>query len=370
MTFKFFNNLVIIILFANPILSQDYLMPKLTNPIEDATSIYTNFNDIKNWKEFQVNLSKHLLEIIENAGLLFGISTIGNYGSEYNFRKRLALILLQNPKDYALFPFSDRWFRWQTSLNLLDKKIEWNVFRENAESPLEFQKRLKEIDVQINYIILGTVIDAKKDSEDKSYNMIYHTWAGLWHRKNQLMEYFNEKIKLGIFENHGLKTDLINDIGLFRFLPVDLSWHDPQAISPNNARIRINPKQQFSSFQIVAISQDKQHLNYSVFLLANTNKSEGFLADILNNSNNILELGKNLIKALTINKEKFNSDDLNAIKLWIYGLARQLKIEFSAFDTPILEDKINDFYQLALQLQNLKLFVLLLESNKQKLLDK
>lgn len=351
-----FNKFLYILLFFTLDLksSNNINSLKSNNPIQDASS-QIFFENIKDWKEFQVNLTPDALQLGSNTTLLFGIPLMGHYNADYNYLKRLALISI-NPIIDERFPVGDKWYRLMLA-NILDtwpkeKKITWEMFGDSPKYSSQLTDRIKKMDVKLNFIILGTVIDPKNDSPDKSYNLIFHPWVGLWHKKGNLMEFFNEDIQVGIFDENGLRYP-IADIARYGWEPINVIWHAPASISPNNARVPINTTFEFSRFASVAISDDKQYMSMSFFLLANTIKGENFLVNIIHKSNNILQLGQNLRKAISENKEKFSKQSLESISGWLNALSALLPINMDFIPEVPLKDQISNLYNLNIQLRNL-----------------
>ena len=277
-----------------------------TDLTNDVSSYGNIFKDIPEWNGFQLNFSGQPIELgkipntkTKEPALLIGFPIIGHYrGEGYDFFKRLALIQF-DPK---------------TVIENIPQSIEQELLIQLKVGSAELRKKLESIDIRFNAIALGEIQEPQFDSPDKSYNVVFHFWGGLWHKlPENIVDFYSDTFNVGIFEPYGVRPKYIkfNTIG-----PIEVNWHAPEHISPDNARLFIEPNHHFVSFWALAVAQDKKHISITYFLIAYTSEAEKQLAKALFNAKNLVELKKN-IDTIENQKVKFTDSDIQSLHNWV-----------------------------------------------------
>lgn len=296
--------LLIIILIMHISAHSKAALPEKQPLVNDESSMIGI--ELPNWTGFQISFSNQPIELglipnkKENSALLIGFPILGHYrGEGYNLRKRLALIQF-DPRDL---------------LRNLPEKAEDALIKLLNTDKQHFPKVLNALDIRFNALITGTVQEPAYNSPDNSYNLVYHFWGGLWHKNAQnVVAFYNDNFYMGIFNAHGVKA---KDVGFESFTQLLVSWHSPEHMSPDNARIIVEKNYAFSSFWAIAVSSDKKHISVTLFLLANTTDSENFIVRALHESKNLFELKTKIDLLFSQTKHNFSAVDQQIVKNWI-----------------------------------------------------
>lgn len=293
-------------------------------------------NRPNSWNEFFISFDSHIKYKILRAGIekpllertdsnmLMRLPFISPYGflpqsNSIYFKERLALIILTPDILAKMIP-------------ALVKTTISNKFNIDSDDLIS---KLKNIKTSLNAVILGNYLKygptiIATNPTDAIFNLRYHYWAALSHNLKQAQDLddpykvfmskldFNDPIDMGLFIPDGISyvaENQSNSMAFDQLKTQNVYWHN--ALSPNNARFKIDMNRNLSSFWAIAISPNKEHINITYFLIANSQAMKSLLADILSNANNIEQL-KLAIAQLASNKPDWlSSKDLETLKMWI-----------------------------------------------------
>jgi len=212
----------------------------------DETTFTMIYTEKSQWTFFPNRKKLDLSVHNQSAPLFDKIPAIGHYLSEgYNFRNRLVTIECQ-PQD----------------LSKIGPKSLLSITKTN---PVSF------------YItITGTVRDTNKDSNDQTYNILFHGFRAPDFSPNASVfgSKENENILMGAFNENG-----VEDIKKSASMPFNkaekrsVHYHDFH-FSPNNARIKLSKNRNISTFWTLAISPKNNRTAVTYHLLLNNKKTE------------------------------------------------------------------------------------------------
>jgi len=203
-----------------------------------------------------------------------GFPLIGHYAEIYQMHSRLALIELDQHRITQVLP--------SVAQNKLAGLLGINIS--------ELQDNLNKKNSAFNTIICGGY-EINSNASFAYDNLVYHAWRGAKHlvpvSHGATINYFNENIYIGIFGAQGVSvTDLkIND-----FVSINVNWHDPSAISPDNAHVVFDKNQDFISFWAIAVSMDKNDISITLFLIAQSPLAQDLIMEILKKSRTIRDV--------------------------------------------------------------------------------
>lgn len=118
------------------------------------------------------------------------------------------------------------------------------------------------------------------DTEPKTYNLVFHEWAGTW----QPQKLFNIMMPMGIFAAQGVQPADSSSISFNQISPQQVWVHnggESTSNSPNNARFLVPPGHNISSFWSVAISPNQKNAVVTFHILANTNIAKNYIENAL-----------------------------------------------------------------------------------------
>jgi hypothetical protein len=258
----------------------------------------------------------------KTGGMLMRLPYISPYGympPSPLFKEGLALILLTPEMLDKIIPSISR--------TAISQKL-------NINKPNEFILELKKRNTFVNAVILGDRVKSGGKIENGPangiYNMRYHSWVALSQNYTQAraphdpnvfhmfkIPDFNIPIDMGFFSPRGvmhLAENPANTISLNQLKEQNVYWHN--ALSPDNARFKIDTNKDLSSFWAVAISPNKQHINVTYFLIANTDRMSIVLQSILSSSNNLAQLA-NYLPSFKIKYNWVSNEDFQTLSTWV-----------------------------------------------------
>lgn len=133
------------------------------------------------------------------------------------------------------------------------------------------------------------------NAEPKTYNMVFHMWAGTW----QPTKLFNINVDMGILAPNGVQPASSNSIPFNQITAQNVHVHDGGktiANSPNNARFTVTPQRDISTFWSIAISPNKRHAVVTFHILSNTIATENMIEAAVRQANTLGDFLKALEK--------------------------------------------------------------------------
>ncbi len=252
---------------------------------------------------------------VAGLGHLVGLPTISPYGYVgclCAYKYRLALISMTPAMEVRVMPM-----RLKKALAEQLSLSEDNLFH-----------ALQKLNTTFDAMILSDNLTEKRElPPDKIYNIRFHYWVAGWHRPETYpLEDFNEAVAMGIFKPRFVEQLVLEPLTAIAFnslKPQHVHYHS--ALSPNNARFRINTDHPFSSFWLAAVSPDKKSVSITYLLITNTPKAKRFMLGVLENAGNIQELAAHIHKALE--SAQWESDDKKVVKEWIDTVVTAVSVD-------------------------------------------
>ena len=267
----------------------------LLNPA--LTEFYLSFKPIS-YVQTRIGVMPDLKSYLGN---LLGIPFISPYGGGVvNSMYRMGLITMTVPMLAKVMPGS------------LKKALAQQL----GVRPRGLIKALQAINTSFDAIALtNTLTDNAPAPATSIYNIRYHYWVAQWHNPTFVhLRDFQEPVFMGAFETYGVTSTPANGNALaFNALqPQTVHFH--QAVSPNNARFYLDPTRAIATFWLAAVSQDKQWVNITYFVIAHRGLATDTLAGIFSTATTLGAL-KNKIERLQA--RWLSAQDKQALMRWV-----------------------------------------------------
>ena len=222
---------------------------------------------------FQISFLPGDLYSPYNIALSYDIPYLGYYGETYYFRDELALIRFRPISIFNVIPVPLR--------RIL--AIHLKVRARNLDKVLSGK--------EFTFMALASGLLWKQQftpqpiARAQPVNLVYHLWNARKYARENVVPHFNEQTAFGIFKADGVQQAANYSIAFNELTPQQVYWHN--AFSPNNVCFSVTPERAFSTFWVLAVSQDKQRIHCCLYLLANTAAAEELLINILESSGTI-----------------------------------------------------------------------------------
>jgi hypothetical protein len=181
----------------------------------------------------------------QQINLLGGAPTIGVYGTPYVWRLRTALIELA-PKSLVEVP-----------------EVVLNRTIEALKIPGDLIAKRKFDAAELQRIKLHVLISGPLQSQERVNNLLFHGWAAGVENSAR----FNAGVPMAAFLGRGVKATSAGSIAFDQALRAEsVNPHDPNDLSPNNARFEIEAGRNIVSFWSVAAYKGAATITFHVII--------------------------------------------------------------------------------------------------------